>query len=149
MKNNEINRRLRKLPAVHELAEELRSEIPDAAPAAVREACRNTLETERKRILDGGDPMSLDELKKDSVSELRCLACFSMKNVINATGVILHTAIGRACLPDKSIEAVYRVAKGYSVLQWDEETGRRGHQCFSYASHSLTNNYLEVVCILR
>lgn len=128
MKDNEINRRLRELPAVHELAEELRNEIPNTAPAAVREACRNTLESERARIQDGGEPVSPDDLKKQAVSELKCLTGSSMKNVINATGVILHTAIGRACLPESSIEAVYRVAKGYSVLQWDQETGRRGHR---------------------
>lgn len=128
MKDNEINRKLRELPAVHELAEELRSEITDASPAAVREACRKTLEVERKRILDGGAPSSTEELKKHLVSEYRSLTDSSMKNVINATGVILHTAIGRACLPEKSIEEVHRVAKGYSVLQWDEETGRRGHR---------------------
>ena len=128
MKDIEINRKLRELPAVHELAEELRSEIPDAAPAAVREACRNTLESERTRILDGNESSSLDDLKNHAISELKCLTGSSMKNVINATGVILHTAIGRACLPDKSIEAVHRVAKGYSVLQWDEDTGRRGHR---------------------
>lgn len=42
-----------------------------------------------------------------------------MNNVINATGIILHTAIGRACMPDTAVEAVSRIAQGYYVLQRD------------------------------
>ena len=46
--------------------------------------------------------------------------------MLNATGVIVHTNMGRAPLPRAAIERVARVAEGYSNLELDLETGRRG-----------------------
>lgn len=119
---------LRGLPAVHELASALEEAVPGASPAALREACRNAVSEERKRILAGGEPSPTDVLLEAAADILRSLGSSSMEDVINATGVVLHTALGRACLPEQAVQAVTRVARGYSVLQWDRETGRRGHR---------------------
>jgi L-seryl-tRNA(Ser) seleniumtransferase len=126
MKDDELNEILRKLPAVHELAEVVES--GEGTPATIRTACRRVLDRERALIIAGNTPDSPDTLKEKVFEELRRINLSSMKNVINATGVILHTAIGRACLPQLAVEAVARVAEGYSVLQWDCETGKRGHR---------------------
>lgn len=126
MKDLEINELLRKLPAVHELVEKISDE--DGTPATVLMACRAVLENERASILEGGKPQSSLELSERVLIELSRITGSSMKNVINATGVILHTALGRACMPGSAVEAVSRVAQGYSILQWDSETGRRGHR---------------------
>lgn len=128
MTDKELNKILRELPAVHELAEEVAGEVQSGMPAAIRKACRSVLEKARTEILEGRKSPSLVKLKELAVFELHMITASSMKNVINATGIILHTAIGRACLPDSAVEAVTRVAQGYSVLQWDCETGRRGHR---------------------
>lgn len=128
MKDGDLNSLLRELPAVHELAEKISKASPESPPGAVREACRKTVEEARSRIVQGGSPLSAAEIEVLAAGKLREMTSSSMVNVINATGVILHTAIGRACLPDSAVEAVSRVAKGYSVLQWDRDTGRRGHR---------------------
>jgi len=120
--------RLRGLPAVHELAAALEEAVPEASPAALREACRNAVAEERKRILAGEEPSPTDVLLEAAASILGALGSSSMEDVINATGVILHTALGRACLPESAVQGVTRVARGYSVLQWDRQTGRRGHR---------------------
>lgn len=52
----------------------------------------------------------------------------SLNQAINATGVILHTGLGRAVLPEDAKEAVHRAADGYCTLATDAETGRRGHR---------------------
>jgi len=128
MNDNELNEIMRELPAVHELAEEVAGEDEHGTPATVRMACRNVIDKVRKGILEGKKPPRSGELKELALIELRMLNTSTMKNIINATGVILHTAIGRACLPDRAVEEVTRVARGYSILQWDSETGRRGHR---------------------
>ncbi len=128
MTDIELNEILRKLPAVHELVEQIAGEVQSGTPAAVRMACRSVLENERAAILEGKEPQTSENLTEKVLIELDRITTSSMKNVINATGVILHTALGRACLPESAVEAVSRIASGYSVLQWDCETGRRGHR---------------------
>ncbi|MCK4806866.1 MAG: L-seryl-tRNA(Sec) selenium transferase, partial [Candidatus Aegiribacteria sp.] len=128
MKDSELNETLRKLPAVHELVEQITGEDHTWTPTTVLMACRSVLENERAFILEGKKPETSEKLRDKVLIELDRITRSSMKNVINATGIILHTAIGRACMPDSAVEAVSRIARGYSVLQWDCETGRRGHR---------------------
>ncbi|HEY6329626.1 MAG TPA: L-seryl-tRNA(Sec) selenium transferase, partial [Blastocatellia bacterium] len=52
----------------------------------------------------------------------------SLRPVVNATGVIIHTNLGRAPLPKASIDAVSHVASGYSNLEYDTATGQRGRR---------------------
>jgi L-seryl-tRNA(Ser) seleniumtransferase len=49
-----------------------------------------------------------------------------LRPVINATGVVLHTNLGRSPLSEHAIQAVTQIARGYSNLEWDSEHGRRG-----------------------
>jgi len=119
---------LRDLPAVHELAAILNEKHPEASPSDIRKASRKAIEKERKHLLGGGSVRDAEAILKMAEVELKIASESSMENVINATGIVLHTAIGRACLPPAAVEAVTRVASGYSVLQWDRETGRRGHR---------------------
>lgn len=120
--------RLRNLPAVHVLIESLVKAVPDAPPALARKACREVVDEIRQEVLEGAPMPSLEATSGRAAARLAELSSSSMVDVINATGVVLHTAIGRACLPPSAIREVTRVATGYSVLQWDRETGRRGHR---------------------
>ena len=52
----------------------------------------------------------------------------TLKRAINGTGVLLHTNLGRAPLPDRAREAISAVASGYSTLEYDAETGARGRR---------------------
>jgi len=49
-----------------------------------------------------------------------------LKKVINATGIVLHTNLGRAPLPEQAVKSIYKVCEGYSNLEFDIETGGRG-----------------------
>jgi len=110
---------LRGLPAVHELAAEL--EAPHRLAVA---AARRAIE-ERRRAGLAGRPVS-GELAERARELLDGLRRPSLRPVINATGVIIHTNLGRAPLAAVAREAVARAADGYCNLELDLAGGGRG-----------------------
>ena len=102
------------LPAVHELAAQL-----DAPHAQAVAAARRAIAEQRKAVLAGQEA-------GDVLERARAYLAPSLRRVINATGVILHTNLGRAPLPAAAQEAVARVAAGYSNLELDLASGERG-----------------------
>ena len=121
---------LRGIPKVDELMQKdavaaLREELPTAA---VRAAVREELETLRQAILTGELPALPEE---EALCEAICRraredALPSLRPVINGTGVVLHTNLGRACLSQRAADAVTAVARGYSTLEYDLAQGQRG-----------------------
>jgi L-seryl-tRNA(Ser) seleniumtransferase len=112
-------RGLSALPAVHELAAVL--EAPHALAVA---AARRAIEEERDRILAGLQTThGLSKRASEIVVELQR---HSLRPVLNATGVIVHTNLGRAPLGAAARDAVASAAKGYSNLELDLDSGRRG-----------------------
>lgn len=121
---------LRGIPKVDELMQQeailaLREELPTAA---VRAAVREELDGLRQAIL-AGDVCVLPE--EASLCEAICRraredALPSLRPVINGTGVVLHTNLGRACLSQRAADAVTAVARGYSTLEYDLAKGQRG-----------------------
>jgi L-seryl-tRNA(Ser) seleniumtransferase len=110
---------LRELPAVHELAAGL-----DAPHGLAVAAARAAIEEQRALILAGA---TADREVADRARELLAqLERGSLQRVVNATGVIVHTNLGRAPLAESARRAVDRVASGYSNLELDLETGARG-----------------------
>ncbi len=109
---------LSELPAVHELASEL-----DAPHALAVEAARRAIDEERARVL-AGQPAntSVGARARELVAELTRP---SLRPVLNATGVIVHTNLGRAPLPATAREAVARAASGYSNLELSLDRGQR------------------------
>jgi L-seryl-tRNA(Ser) seleniumtransferase len=88
---------------------------------------RQQLDTERQAITTGRPrASSLAEIVEAVVSCLRALEKPSLRPVVNATGVILHTNLGRASLSVESITAMNTVAGSYSNLEFDLESGTRG-----------------------
>jgi len=108
--------RLRDLPSVDELARGLDD------PLAV-EAARSLLERARERIHAGVDPGDLEAGLREELAAARAPR---LRRVINATGVIIHTNLGRAPLAEKALERVREVARGYSNLEYDVSAGARG-----------------------
>ena len=99
--------------------------------AATLEAARAVLEQLRADIsagkLDGAQVKSrLDDLPRDVEQTLRHSLAYSLRPVINATGVILHTNLGRAPLSRAALEHVAEVSGGYSNLEFDLAAGERG-----------------------
>ena len=121
---------LRRIPKVDELMQReavlaLREELPTAA---VRAAVRSELEALRQAIL-AGEARELPE--EAALCEAICRraredALPSLRPVINGTGVVLHTNLGRACLSQRAADAVTAVARGYSTLEYDLDRGQRG-----------------------
>jgi L-seryl-tRNA(Ser) seleniumtransferase len=118
-----VRERLRALPAVERLAASVEG-VPRAAAIA---AAREELDELRERIL-AGDPVEPDPaVLRDVVAErARLLAQGSLRSVINATGVILHTNLGRAPLAPHAAEAAALIGSRYSNLELDLDTGERG-----------------------
>jgi len=110
---------LRSLPAVHELAGQL--EAPHTLAVA---AARFAIDECRTAWL-AGQPGSGDLVAR-AREVLATLERPSLRRVINATGVILHTNLGRAPLAASAREAVARAAEGYSNLELDLDAGERG-----------------------
>ena len=111
---------LRDLPAVHELAASL-----NAPHAVAVRAARRAIEEERATVIAGGERSQerLLERARELVSEL---GRPSLRRVINATGVIVHTNLGRAPLAAAARDAVLAAAEGYGNLEIDLELGERG-----------------------
>jgi L-seryl-tRNA(Ser) seleniumtransferase len=110
---------LRSLPAVHELAAALDAPLVLAVAAARRAI------DEHRAAIRAGAPAN-DDLLRRARELLAELDQPSLRRVVNATGVILHTNLGRAPLPALAREAVARAAEGYSNLELDLGTGERG-----------------------
>jgi L-seryl-tRNA(Ser) seleniumtransferase len=108
--------RLRDLPSVDELAR--MSDDPLAVDAA-----RNVLARAREEIRAGADPGDLTERL---AHELETTRTARLRRALNATGVIVHTNLGRAPLAEAALERVREVGRGYSNLEYDLSAGTRG-----------------------
>ena len=109
---------LRQLPAVHEVLEQLAASFARFPRTLVLEETRRVLEQARREIM-AGQNTDFDIAGRVSRA-LEGLATPSLRPVINATGVVLHTNLGRAPLGPVTIRP------GYSNLEYDLATGRRG-----------------------
>src|SRR4051794_30754271 len=121
---------LRDLPAVDRLAAEL------GAPHALAVAAARAVIAERREQLKAGADDDADLLAR-ARDRLARAQQPSLRRVINATGVIVHTNLGRAPLAPAAREAVARAAAGYSNLEWDARTGARGSR-HDHVEHPLT-----------
>jgi L-seryl-tRNA(Ser) seleniumtransferase len=108
--------RLRDLPSVDELARE----VDD--PLAV-DAARTVLARAREEIQAGAEPGDLATRLREELARARRP---SLRRVLNATGVVVHTNLGRAPLAAEALERVQETARGYSNLEYDLTAGGRG-----------------------
>ncbi|HEX7893406.1 MAG TPA: L-seryl-tRNA(Sec) selenium transferase, partial [Terriglobales bacterium] len=123
----------RELPSVDELLHEpeLAALVAQEGSTAVVDACRAVLSRMRSEIAAGRLdqaklPLALDGIPSAVQSELRRALGYSLRSVINATGVILHTNLGRAPLAASAIDHIRATATTYSNLEFELETGERG-----------------------
>jgi len=126
------------LPSVDRLllSEELGSAIAELGRATVKQAVRDELEARRKQIVKGGDNTAGAALLEAVQHRAYASVAPSLKQVINATGVIIHTNLGRAPLSDATIEAMADVGRSYSNLEFDLELGARGSR-YDHLEHLL------------
>ena len=119
---------LRDLPSVDELLQKSNHLIAEYGRPLTREALRATLEDIRRRFQadpDAGLPL-MDRILVRAESYLTVSTTSTLLPVINATGVILHTNLGRAPLSRAAIAAMQEAAQDYSNLEYDLAKGQRG-----------------------
>jgi L-seryl-tRNA(Ser) seleniumtransferase len=121
---------LRAIPPVNALLDhiELAETVSRVGRATVLKAVRAATEEVRRQILEGEpapvDPSSLIR-RAQAILERRKP---NLRRVLNATGILLHTGLGRAPLAVEAIDAVAEAARGYCNLELDLETGERGQR---------------------
>ncbi len=120
----------RSLPSVDKLISDERLKALESSYSRpfVVEVVRQVLEESRQSISRGEVAPSSDSLVKSVSAHVRTLAEPTLRPVINATGVIIHTNLGRAPLSQETIAAMDAASEGYSNLEFDLGTGLRGHR---------------------
>jgi L-seryl-tRNA(Ser) seleniumtransferase len=133
----EVKHLLRQLPAVHELQKEKRfGEIIkelEADSSYITDVMKEIIMTIRENILNSkwqgpepGSRLFIDDFFDKVHSVAAKKLDYTLKRVINATGTILHTNLGRARLSDSAIKHVMETAQNYSNLEYKLEEGERG-----------------------
>lgn len=123
-----------KLPSVDEVLNDSRIvEMFEEYPRSlVLEAIRGTIDTYRQRIVSLKDEdissfiFDEDVIIVESIKKTEKLYELSLKNVVNATGIVVHTNLGRSLLSEKIKDELWGVASRYSNLEYDIEGGKRG-----------------------
>jgi len=123
----------RELPSVDELIKTQAAALLIATHgiAAVTDATRAVLARLREEIASGlldeaGLKLALDGIAGAVEAQLRWTVGYSLRTVINATGVVLHTNLGRAPLSQEALKHIEETAGGYSNLEFEIESGGRG-----------------------
>ncbi len=123
--------KLRSLPSM-----DLLLSIPELGPyfsslgrETVKSVLSETLKVMRDKIINGEDTVpSPEAVFALAFPELKAKKTGSLRRVVNATGVVVHTNLGRSCLAREAMDAVTAVSGSYSTLEYDLSEGRRGHR---------------------
>ena len=110
----------KKLPQMNEILNRY-----DENPVIVKDIANSVLDDYRAKIANKVD-FETEDIYSDIDSMINSYTPYSLYNVINATGVILHTNLGRAVLSRKSLERIEKIGSSYSNLEYDVKKGARG-----------------------
>lgn len=166
MADQSIQEALRSLPSVEEILQNLslskkNTLLADLPHALKADIIRKEIDTRRSAILANQhadtDASSITEAVID---QLELQANPSLRRVVNATGIIVHTNLGRSVLADEALESVIEVAKGYSTLEYDTQAMERGSRHIHYeelicaltgaeAAIAVNNNAAAVMMVLH
>lgn len=133
MAESSFQNALRSLPSVEEILQALQGStslpqnVRDLPHAIKADVVRKAIDDHRQAILNHRiDHVSFESILATVLEQLKLQAHPSLRRTINATGIIIHTNLGRSALSNEAIEAVVDVAKGYSTLEYDTQTMERG-----------------------
>ncbi len=123
-----MENKLRQLPSVDRLLGEKQiQELEKVFPHdLIVDIIRENLSCYRLAILKGQDAPATEEIIANISNQVEGLARPTLRPLINATGVVLHTNLGRAPLSEEAIAAMETVSRGYNNLEFDLESGERG-----------------------
>ena len=117
---------LRALPSVQRLLEQAEPLIAATSRPAVTQALRQVLDGIREAVAKGATPPVEAEIIDQAGALLAQSAQPILRRVINATGIVLHTNLGRAPLAEAAVSAMSEAARGYTNLEFDLASGKRG-----------------------
>jgi L-seryl-tRNA(Ser) seleniumtransferase len=126
---NEKQQLLSMLPSVDEILKSAAgTELLRTYPRRfVLQGIRQGIDQKRREILAGrSSDLSGETLTAEIENTIACLSAYSLKPLINATGVVIHTNLGRSTLSERVLENIRRVSESYSNLEYDIEQGKRG-----------------------
>ena len=125
------NTLLRQIPSVHQVLgqKSLKSILNRYPRKIVVDAIRKILDNQRKQVLTGKlMAINYQEILSQITAEIEKKEEHHLKPLINATGVVVHTNLGRSLLPQKAIEHLVEVAQRYNNLEYDLNQGKRGNR---------------------
>ena len=146
-------------PSVERVLAAARAAAGDRDTDAVLAVAREVVDAERERLAAGHEPRPAAVLGGDVVARLeafdgpRAIASSDLTPVgltpaINATGVIVHTNLGRSAWPAAAVEAARLAAEGSSLLEMDRATGRRGPRFGAAEAHLVTLTGAEAALVV-
>lgn len=93
----------------------------------VIQAIRDVIDSRRKEILKGFiSDISEESMMAEIENTMEKLSSYSLRPLINATGIVIHTNLGRSILSEKSLENIKKVSGSFSNLEYDLKAGKRG-----------------------
>ncbi len=128
MINMSVNSQLlRQIPKVDELLRHPRLASLSCQHTILTETVREVIDSLRQAILAGEEPSLQPDSLCDEVERLvQKKTTMNLRPVINATGIVLHTNLGRAKLSTAAVQAIQSVAQDYNTLEYNLEKGSRG-----------------------
>ncbi len=124
-----IQEKLSQLPSVDECLKSSHGQnwLESWYRKTVIRSIREVIDSRRKEILNGATPdLSIDTIAGDIEKAIRKHSAYKLRPLINATGVVIHTNLGRSILSDRAIENVTATAGSYSNLEYEIPKGKRG-----------------------
>jgi len=126
---NEKQKLLADLPSVDEIlkGEQGLAWLDNYPRRYVLQGIREGIDRRRKEILEGLSAGLPDEVMMDEIEDIiRKLSAYSLIPLINATGVVIHTNLGRSVLSKRALENIRRISESFSNLEYDIAKGKRG-----------------------
>ena len=124
---------LSQLPSINRLLSDDR--LAGLPHALAKRAAREVVDEARAAVLDGAEvPLDLAERAH---ARAQLLQVGQLRRVINATGIVIHTNLGRAPMAAEAVDAVSAVAGGYCNLEMELESGKRGGRLAGITSHTV------------
>lgn len=120
---------LRKLPKIDQLLEEksIKNILTESRRVLVVKSLRETIDIFRNKIINEKiEDFTKEDIIRESLLLLERYEEGNLRRVINATGTVIHTNLGRSILCKKAVEAVCNVAENYNNLEFDLDNGKRG-----------------------
>jgi len=124
------SKKLRQIPSIEEIlqSEKLQDYISALSRPLVTQISRKIVEEVRKEITKKGVSFSREQIFTKVLEELESLSSSTLRPVINGTGVIIHTNLGRAPISGEILKHITEVSTNYSSLEYNLKKGRRGER---------------------